>query len=399
MGLIEMKQGFYKDLEDACVQLKQAYIDDQEPSTDLNKSIMNSLNSIFGNNSTESSRCISVLFTNNTDKFLFGVFVNPDIIPGQIIEMIVSDEPFANNWCRNYSIEIDLSLFKVLSGQEVAAYIIEDVSSMLNGSCIDEIRYIFDKILVNNGEYIDIKQSINYNQILIYGVKNVLQKVTSLLFKYPDAIGANEYAEAFGTTDVLKDIAGMVRKNAFGLEDITNVPKLSVLQWVLMVYKDLDTNYKLIESTLLEAKELTGSILERKEIERTLIAIHRAITEVIAEAAQIREEVVQELSLFKKIKKKGLQAIQDDLFEYKIRLKNCEDIEEAMYILRQVNSRIGILEDYLENNECSDAERARWRGVIEEYIKLRIDISNKKLGPKKQYNVWYDIDALDRIPD
>ena len=275
MGLIEMKQGFYKDLENACVQLKQAYIDDQEPSTDLNRIIMDSLNKIFeskdGAGIVISSRCISVLFTNNTDKFLFGVYVNPDIIPGQVMQIITSDEPFCNNWCKNYSVEIDLSLFKVLSGQEVAAYIIEDVSSMLNESSIDEVRYIFDRILINNGEYIDIKQSINYSQILIYGIKNVLQKVSSLLYKYPDAIGSNDYAEAFGITDVLKDIAGMVRKNAFGMEDITNVPKLSVIQWVLMVYKDLDINYKLIESTLLEAKELTGSVLERKEIEKTLI--------------------------------------------------------------------------------------------------------------------------------
>jgi len=392
MGLIEMKLGFYKDLENACVELKQEYIDVQEPNTNLNTSIKETLNKIFDKNI-----CRSVLFTNNTDKFIFGVYVDPVITDYQLMQMITTEDSFETT-CKDYNVEIDLTIFKYLSGQEAAAYIIEDVSSMLDPSCIENVRYLFDQILVNNGEYIDIRKSINYVQILIYGVKNTLQKVTSLLYKYPDSIATNPYIEAFDIVEVVKDVTGILRKNAFGIEDITTIPKLSVIQWVLMVYKDLDINYKMAESTLLEAKELTGSVLEKKEIERTLVAIHRAIAEIVIEVANI-EEALNETSLFKKMKKKGLQAIQDDLFEFKIRLKNCEDIEEAMYILRQINSRISILEDYLDSNECSDAERARWIGVIEDFIRLRAEISAKKLGPKKQYDIWYNIDAIDKMKD
>ena len=93
----------------------------------------------------------------------------------------------------------------------------------------------------------------------------------------------------------------------------------------------------------------------------------------------------------------GLRGIEDDLYEYKIRFKNCETEEEAMYILRQINTRISILEDYLYNTEVSPAEAARWRSVIDSYRSLRDELGRKKISNKKQYGICVDYDALDKL--
>ena len=102
-------------------------------------------------------------------------------------------------------------------------------------------------------------------------------------------------------------------------------------------------------------------------------------------------------SLFKSLKQNGLRSIEDDLYEFKIRLKNAETEEDAIYILRQINTRISILEDYIANTELSESEERRWQSVIDAYRTLRIELSKKKIGYKKSYGVFVDYDKFDAI--
>jgi hypothetical protein len=99
-----------------------------------------------------------------------------------------------------------------------------------------------------------------------------------------------------------------------------------------------------------------------------------------------------------------LRSIDDDLYEYKVRVKNCTEQEDAIYILRCINTRLAILDDYLMNETITDYERQHWQEVADLYRALRIEIGSKKfLSASKNFNAFLNIDydaldALDRKP-
>lgn len=346
------------------------------------------------NNIFDEKVCTSVIFTYNTDKLLFGVRVNPIITDNDVLKIIIDDTPIDQGF-KNYNIEIDLNLFNYMSGLDVAAYIIEEIASVTSAHTIEEVRHIIDCILVDEETSIEIRQSINYSQILIFGIKDTINKIASLLYKDEEAIGMNEYSEMLDNKDMLREIAGILKSNVFGEENVTATPNLSVLKWTLMIYKDVPTNYSMAKETLETAMDMTGSTLERREAEKTLNCIKKAYYEVISEA--VVEEAVKGFSLFKGLKMNGLRSIEDDLYEYKIRVKNCEDQEEAMYTLRQINTRIAILEDYLSNTEVSESERERWMNVIMCFRELRSELAKRKIANKKSYGIFVDYDKIDQI--
>ena len=387
--LIELKKEvFDNELIPVCTELKNA-ITNGEAVNNKSESLRKIINNIF-----DDIICTSVIFTYNTDKIFFGIRVNPIITDSDILKIVVDDAPFEEP-IKNYNIEIDLSIFNHLNGIDVASYIVEEIASITSINAIENVRYVIDSILAEEEDSIEIRQSINYSQLLIFGVKDTMNKIASLIYKDEDTIGINPYSEAFGNKESLREIAGIIKSNIFGEENVTASPNLSILRWVLLIYKDVTTNYAMAKDTLETALQTTGSVLEKREVEKTLNCIKKAYYEVISEA--VVEEAVKGFSLFKSLKINGLRAIEDDLYEYKIRIKNCEDQEEAMYILRQINTRISILEDYLRNTEVSDSERERWENVILCYRNLRMELSKLKIANKKSYGIFVDYDKIDSI--
>lgn len=119
------------------------------------------------------------------------------------------------------------------------------------------------------------------------------------------------------------------------------------------------------------------------------------MSEIVAESS-ILYETTKGFSLFRSLKQNGLRGLEDNLYEYKIRLKNCEDEEESLYLLRQINAGLAILEDYVMTTpDLDESEKKRWRSVAEEYRKLRSELGKKKFK-KTATNFWVDYDALDR---
>ena len=382
---ISMRQSKFDELINVCMTLKNTVTSGNVPAGRESEMLLNALNDLF-----EEYVCTTVLFTNNTDKILFGIYVSPTVTDTDIINIVLTNDLVQLS---RYAIEIDVNIFNKLDGMEVASYIVEDIASTFLQNTIDNARNLLDIILLNDGESIEIKQSVNYSQILTFGMKDTMRKISSLIYKDEDAIGMNKFAEAFEIKEVLVDVAKKLKSSISNDIDAIINPNLSILKWVLMIYKEIESSYKMAEDTLLTAKDITGSILEKREIDRTLKCIRRASTEVFNEATILMEK----FSLFRNLKQNGLRSIEDDYYEFKIRLKNCEDENEAMYILRQINTRISILEDYLRNTEVSEAEFNRWRGVIDSYRELRVELGKKKVVNKKQYGIFIDYDKLDEL--
>lgn len=384
----ELTIGYFDDLVKLMTEIKDEYDKGTDlRDTDYTKKVQANLNQIFGEGA-----CYSMYLTNNIDRPMFGIRINPIITQAAAISIIFGEE---NVLLDKFSAEVDLSLFKNYNPMEVAAYLVEDIASVMNPDIINSARALFDLTITGEGKTISVQNSIAYTQILIFGIKDIIHKITSLLYKDISMIGANEYSKTYETGEILTQIAGSLRSSVFEDQDVTAAPKLGILQWCLMIYDDLSDHYRNAECALKDAMVLTGSVLEQNEAKKTLTCIQKAVNEVVDENANVYYSFCE--SFFGRLRRNGLRSITDDLYEFRIRLKNCEDMDEAMYILHQINSRIAILEDYIDTEEISPVERERWQRVISEYIMLRAELSKKKIGNGKQYGIFVDYDKLDQL--
>ena len=388
---IELKKITYSnDLIVACTNLKYAVLAG-EVSTSCLFPFVEILNKIFDNR-----QCVDFLYTNNTDNVIFGINVNPTITNTDLVDILIGTEEM--NLGR-YSVELDSKLVDVLDAEELAAFIVDEIDNIMSSTAITNVRAYIDIHLTENDASLDLRNSVNYSQILIYGIKDTINKLNSVMYKLnSDSISTNEYAVALELSDTLEIVQQKLKSIVFGNDVNSDDPKMSVLDWVFLIYKDIEHEYKDAQETLKNAKLFTGSVNQKDEIDKTIKALGRASSEVLSEGAKIIEEATKKISLFKNLKQNGLRGIESDLYEYKVRVKNCTDEDDAIYILRCIMTRINILQDYINNNpDISDAEAARWQSDIDAYMNLRAELSAKKVGAKAQYGVFVDYNRLDEL--
>lgn len=399
---VESRKPYYNKFESACFKLYTAMTTD-----DINESISNdiesakeemitNLNKIF-----EEKECLDIEITNNIDNIPFGIIVNPTITNIDLIGILVDDIGDISNFSR-YSLEIDSTIIASLglSYDELAFYIVYNIYSMTCTSNMDNIKQIIDLIVGSTNEDINIRNSVNYSQILIFGIKTTLFDMNDLLHVVNNGDTVlNPLLVTFkgdSAYDILHSIEYKARNRFLDPDGGKSTPNLGTLKWAFMIYNDINTYYKDATATLDDALRLTGSQTVKDEISKTIKSINKAAAEVTVESANILNEA-KKGSFFANLKQNGLRSIEDDYFEFSIRLKNCETQDDALYILRQINSRVAILDDYLMNTELSDTERERWLNLIHKFRVLREELGKKKIGNKKQYGIFFDYDKLDEL--
>lgn len=355
------------------------------------------INSIFDDN-----KCIDVFYTLNTDKQFFGIRINPLMNAKDAVEILLNDEKF--NLVK-YQIEFDSKLFDIgLDSEELTAITLYEISNMMaNYSIFENLRTYVDYSLMTNDDVISIRDSVNYAQLIIFAIKDTMHKLSNIVYKeseeefiHDPVINSVEMNEALisGWNKLIASVSG--------LGETFRSPKPVIMEWMFLMYKDMKINSVIVHDTLTDAKAFTGSRLEKDEIDKTLLAVGR-IDSSILESADLNKffeekniSSLNEISLFKSLKKNGLRAIENEYYEYAMRVKNCTEADDAFLIMRGINSRLGILEDYLYQENISDHDRKHWESVAEGYRELRHTLSKKKLG-YKQYGLFYDYSALDKL--
>lgn len=362
--------------------------------------IKNILNEIFKDNS-----CTEVMYTLNTDKQFFGVHIDPTMTASDALTILATDEKIKFN---KYRVELDSKLFDLeLSGSEIIAILLHEISSMVDSyEVVDKVRALIDLYLLSEDDVIYIRDSANYSQLIIYALKDTFYKVSSAMFKdEPEELVSNKLIITAELEDSLLSAQQKILSSSYGVGDSVRTPKTIILRWMFMIYKDMKHNSNIVKDTLLDAKDFTASRLEKFEIDKTLTAVERIGTETIFENAKLDKvfeskalHSLNELSLFKSLKTSGLRSIEDSLYEYALRIKNCDTEEDAMYILRSINTRLSILEDYIYNTpDLSETERKHWETVAMKYRELREQLAKKKIVNKKQYGLFFDYDQLDYL--
>ena len=357
------------------------------------------INSIFDEN-----KCLDVLYTLNTDKQFFGIRINPAMSASDATVILSTDEKVR---LVNYQIEFDSKLFDIgLSGDELVAITIYEIASMMdNTEIFDNLRALIDFNVVTNDDVISIRDSVNYAQLIIFAIKDTMYKLSSMIFKdEPEDLLANPATAATETGESLLSAREKIISSISGLGDTFRTPKPVILEWMFLMYRDMKINSGIISDTLNDAKAFTASRLEIAEIDKTLDAVNRIDSSII-ESKNIdlnhffekkHLSSLNEISLFRSLKKNGLRGIENELYEYTMRVKNCTDPDDAYLVMRGINKRLGVLEDYIYSEQLTDSDRRHWEEVAQAYRDLRVVLSKKKLEGK-QYGLFFDYNKLDEL--
>ena len=364
-------------------------------SQDNLDSIKVALDSIF-----ENGNCKRVLYTVNTDKVPFGIYINHCLNQYTVNQILFDNVPFINDFA--YEVEIDSKLFDLgFTPEEVTEILIHDVNIAISNTIFTKLRNIINVYALHNMEYIDITNNKDQKSILLYGFKDTLYKLYSSLY--------GNYDDPDSVLNLDTELQDKISKTYYNNSSIfDNFPKVIILQWAFMVYKDIKHYGTIAKEALTNAKAFTGSVLIKKEIDSVLAALSR-VDMTITESTSFSENkryidnlinsvrCISEGSIFKALKVNGLRAIENDYYEYAILVKSASDENEAMYALRGINTRISILSDYIYNTNISDAEKKHWEDVIALYQDLRVKLTKKNIINKKQYGLFFDYSQLDNL--
>lgn len=346
--------------------------------------IKNELNKFFSD-----STCNGVIYTENTDKLFFGMCVMPIVNGDTAVKILTSSDKIRIN---SYYVEFDSRLFSTelsLSAREILAILLHEIGHLVNDSSpVDEVRKAVDTYAVNNGTHISITNSVQYRELLAFALKDSLRKLTSIFTqKKNEEVLADEFVVRCGFGPELESAFNKITKRAMALNrDVDN--KLIVLQWALRLYLDIKTKRIPAIHALKRAKQETGSSLEGREITWVSNNLNQ-----IDEDAMITESYIEDLvrkvnTAYRNFKIKGLRSLEDDIFDIALRIKNCDEQDEALAILREINTNLSILDDFLRTENLDDNTKKRVFTLIDKYEGLRDELSRKKTYKDKYYGLF-----------
>lgn len=351
--------------------------------------------------------CTDIFYTLNTDNEYFGVIINPVIDGPDAFKIFATSDPVVIN---KYQLEIDSKLLDTdLSPEEIAAVIIYEITSMLNPGQIDRVRSLIDLNVLNDNDVVHLRDSINYTQLIVYAIKDTLYKISSILFKEDvDDVLSNPWIQALDLADAIVSAQVSLTNNVFGVNDTLRSPQTVILQWVFMIYQDVSGYAATSIDTLKDAKSFTASKLLNAEIDKTITAIDRARSSIVKEDfgmplhkffESTHMYALNELGLFKALKADGLRKIEDDYYELVVQVKSIDTENDALYVLRSINSRLSILDDYIYNNTLKESDKKHWLAVARQYRDLRTTLVNKKISKRKYSDIFMDYNDFESDND
>lgn len=353
---------------------------------EIMQTIKGELNRFF-----EDSNCKEVIFTTNTDKMFFGIKIVPMLDADDVYDYIIDDEKLRVD---KYIVELDSKLFDPvmdLTPQELLTLLIREVSHLVGSSQpIEDMRNALHIYLAENRTTIKISQSIHYKEILAYGLKDYLSKAQSIFYNgdKTDVI-ADEFILAYGFISYLETAYDKIFNNNIKLYENCNVSKFIIFSWTLDLYRNIKTRRVGAISTLNELKTLTASRLEKMEMDNVIRRIQRIDDDsVLSEGARMDNLKIKIKEKLKKARLNNLRMIDSTFYELSMQVKNVEDENDALYLMRQINTNLSVVDEYRNSEDCDDYEKERWNAVFEKFMQLRDKLTDTVVYKNKQYGLF-----------
>ena len=200
---------------------------------------------------------------------------------------------------------------------------------------------------------------------------------------------ADEFARSYGFSDELSSAYDKVTTNNIKLYENSEVSKFITFSWALNLYKNLKTRRVGALKTLARAKQLTGSRLEQLEIDNVIRRIKRIDDDIIVESAEnpgfLRTKLKEKM---KKARLNNLRTIENTLYELNLQIRNVEDENDALYLMRQLNNSIAIIDEYKNSTDCDDYELSKWNQLMDKFVQLRDKLSSSVIYKNKSYGIF-----------
>nr|DAE82618.1 MAG TPA: hypothetical protein [Caudoviricetes sp.] len=346
------------------------------------KSIKYSLDKIF-----PGSKCLDVIYAENTDKMFFGINVCPVLNAKRIFDILQSDEPYIVS---EYYLEIDSQIMDAIQSNSITDCIVYDVAAMVSdASPMRKAQAVLDEYLISTNSVLKYSDSIHYQELISFGIRDAMKKLTSMFYVGLDNLN-EEILSMYGIAPA--NILNLLR--SLGKVPFTKAESpIVVLSWVMRLYNSVLKYRIAARHTIKKGIKYTGSQLDRKELDNIYRRLDR-----IDDAAVIREDLFMGVAnaisgQLKDMKTKGISKYEDDFYEIQFEANNLETQEEAMILLHRINSRMGVIADFLATEELNATNRKRWTKLLDEYNKLRSTISKQKIYQNKTrlyVNYGYD---------
>jgi hypothetical protein len=336
------------------------------------------------------SNCKEIIFT-RSDSMFFGMCVYPMVDKNLVTEILQDDKQVRFN---QYTIEIDSKILHPalqITPREFTAMILHEVGHIVNDpEPVDEVRKVIALQLVKKGDSLNIPKTAQYYTIISYGIKDTVRKMTSMFFIYRNGeVLADEFVHMCGYGDDLNSIFDKICKSGMKIND-TSANKLTSLAWSLSVYKELKVKRIPALRLLKKMHGITGSEIEKREMEIMMNAITTIDDTNITECCDytnrelyyVFNETKTEMkqSKFAELRKqttiKNIRKFEQDLYEYKMRIRHVADEDDAYYLMRMINTRISVIEDFLDHERLNEQEHKRWWKLLEQYYSLRDELAN-----------------------
>lgn len=211
-----------------------------------------------------------------------------------------------------------------------------------------------------------------------------------MLYVYKDSeVLADEFVHMCGYGEELNSIFNKICKSGMKIND-TSVNKLTSLAWTLSVYRQIKIKRIPALRLLDKMYKISSSQLEKREMEIMTNAINTIDDSNIEESCdytnhdnyfvfnESKSEVKQ--SKYAQLRKnaaiKNIKKFEQDLYEYKMRIRHVSDEDDAYYLMRMINTRISVIEDFLDHERLTETEHKRWWALLEKYYSLRDELAN-----------------------
>ena len=346
------------------------------------------------------TECSEIFYTNNTDKAFFGMKVYPNLRNDHIIHTFtLTNETDMRNAISSYIVEFDSKLFDELNNfepREITAILMHEVGHLAQNNKVnnDIIRSNISHFQTKNRTNISYDGAIRCMELFKYAYIHTIEAFQSIFLKNQEEFEADRFSIEMGYGPDLESAFTKILKCKGTIQP---QGKLNTFIWSLTVYRSIVQRKKFIVKCMDELNQYSGSKLEKEantKLRNSVIASHSGpIHECMI---QDRVEYINE-SILNGVKRSGLKAIEDDTYVYQIRIKNVDNEFEAMDIMRDINSKINIVSDYLAyEKNINEYDKKRWTMLLDKLESLRDQLATSDSYKKSTYGLWLKLPITQR---
>lgn len=362
--------------------------------------------SILGGYNDKDVKCTKVIFNENVDKPFFGIMVIPRIknikdfilYPNRVYKIL------------DYRVEIDGKLFSqyCFNNIEVALIMIHEIYGAICDSSVPTVIKDAINVYLANIDEVELNaNSIDYNyELFEVGIEDAIRKVNSLFFKdmccveeihndYIDNVLDNMRVEFKTVTDRIIKTRSYMDKKYLG--------RFAILSWILKIFKSMKFIRMDALNILLDSIHYEPSQLVISQINKMIHSL-KYVKKGDAKS-YLNESVVSESfkdfisSLGSKYKYNAYKTLEDELYEYSLKVKNVELNDEALYLLREINTRISLISEYVMNYSDAETDKDKlmlknYKELLDKYNKLRSELVKKTTYKEKYLGLFVDTPVI-----